>query len=133
MSGRVAFDPPEELDAEFAAAFDAHQRRIVDGRRLLGPDAGRAAVAAFTDRGARVTLRSSPWRLGASESALTEEWLRGWIAAACAQRPELGHSAGAYLQRRLDALAEGRLRALVDHVDVLAIPAGVIGTGGGRC
>jgi len=122
VAGRVVFDPPEQLDAEFAAAFDAHQRRAVDGRRLLGPDSGAAAVAAFADRGATVTHRSSPWRLGATEAALTEEWLRGWIGAACAQEPELEQFAGDYLNRRLDAIAAGRLQVLVDHVDVLAIP-----------
>jgi len=122
VAGRVVIDPPDELDVAFAAAFDDHQRREVDGRRLLGPDAGAAAAAAFADRGATVTRRSSPWRLGAAHSALTEEWLRGWIGAACAQDPELQRSAGEYLNRRLDAIAGSRLRVLVDHVDVLAIP-----------
>lgn len=133
VAGRVVIDPAEELDAEFAAAFDAHQRRVVDGHRLLGPDAGAAAAAAFAARGARVEQRPSPWRLAAPDAALAEEWLRGWIAAACAQRPELAEAAGPYLARRLAALAEGRLRVLVDHVDVLAIPAGSRGRGGVRC
>jgi SAM-dependent methyltransferase len=122
VAGRVVFDPPDELDAAFAGAFDAHQRRAVDGRRLLGPDSGAAAVAAFADRGATVTQRPSPWRLGAADSALTEEWLRGWIGAACAQEPELERVAGDYLNLRLEAIAAGRLQVLVDHVDVLAIP-----------
>jgi SAM-dependent methyltransferase len=122
VAGRVVFDPPEELDAEFAAAFDAHQRRAVDGRRLLGPDSGAAAVAAFAELGATVTHRSSPWRLGAAHGELTEEWLRGWIGAACAQEPDLERSAGDYLGRRLDAIAAGRLQVVVEHVDVLAIP-----------
>jgi SAM-dependent methyltransferase len=122
VAGRVVFDPPEELDAEFAAAFDAHQRRAVEGRRLLGPDSGAAAVAAFAERGATVTHRSSPWRLGAADAALTEEWLRGWIGAACTQEPDLERSAGDYLGRRLDAIAAGRLQVVVEHVDVLAIP-----------
>ena len=51
VTGSVGFFPSEPLDAVFAAAFDAHQRRTVDGRRLLGPDAGAAAESAF-DRGA---------------------------------------------------------------------------------
>jgi SAM-dependent methyltransferase len=122
VAGRVVFDPPEELDAEFAAAFDAHQQRTVDGRRLLGAESGAAAVAAFADRGATVTQRPSPWRLGSGDAALTEEWLRGWIGAACAQEPQLEQWAGDYLNRRLAALGDGRLYVLVDHVDVLAIP-----------
>ncbi|MDN5859585.1 MAG: SAM-dependent methyltransferase, partial [Pseudonocardia sp.] len=75
-------------------------------------------------RGATVTHWPSPWRLGPADAALAEEWLRGWIGAACAQRPELERWAGAYLNRRRAALADGLLRVLVDHVDVLAIPVG---------
>lgn len=122
VAGRVEFDPPEPLDAAFAAAFDAHQRRRVDGRSLLGPAAGAAAVDAFFAHGATVELRPSPWRLGPADAALLEEWLRGWIDAACVQQPELARAAPAYLHRRLDALAAGELRVSVGHVDVLAIP-----------
>ena len=39
--GGVGLDPPDPLDDVVAAAFDAHQRRPVAGRRLLGPDARR--------------------------------------------------------------------------------------------
>jgi SAM-dependent methyltransferase len=138
VTGRVQLSPSEPLDAEFAAAFDAHQRRPDGGnslapgggdslapgggRRLLGPDAGAVAVAAFDRRGATVLTRPSPWHLGAAEAELAEEWLRGWIAAACAQRPALEEYAADYLRRRLDACAAGLLRVTVGHLDVLALP-----------
>ena len=122
--GRVEIDPLDPLDVEFAAAFDAHQRRRTGGRRLLGPDAGPAAVEAFTRRGAAVRTRPSPWRLGADQAELAQEWLRGWIGAACVQRPDLEQHAAAYLGRRLEACSAGELRVVVGHVDVLAIPAG---------
>ncbi|WP_300007254.1 class I SAM-dependent methyltransferase [Pseudonocardia sp.] len=124
VSGLVVMDPPDRLDAEFAAAFDDHQRRTVDGRRLLGPDAAAVAYASFAVRGADVQRRPSPWRLGAADAALTEEWMRGWVAAACVQQPELADDAADYLARRLASLAAGRLRVVVGHVDVLAVPAG---------
>ncbi|MGY1622127.1 hypothetical protein ACI789_08035 [Geodermatophilus sp. SYSU D00965] len=123
VTGRVQLTPADPLDAAFAAAFDAHQRREAGGRRLLGPDAGPAAVDAFARRGTAVVSRPSPWLLGADRAALAEEWLRGWIGAACAQQPDLARVAGAYLRRRLDACAAGRLRVQVGHVDVLALPA----------
>jgi hypothetical protein len=124
VTGRVVMSPTDPLDAAFAAAFDAHQRRTVDGRQLLGPDAGTAAVDAFERRGATVVTRPSPWRLDARHPALIEEWLRGWIAAACDQQPGLEQVAGPYLRRRLDACAAGELRVTVGHVDVLALPGG---------
>jgi hypothetical protein len=86
--GEVSFDPADERDAEIAAAFNAHQRRTVDGRRLLGPDAAGVAAAAFTAAGADVTVGSSPWRLG-PDSPLAAEWIRGWLDAAGEQRPDL--------------------------------------------
>jgi len=125
VTGSVTMTPTDPLDAAFAAAFDAHQRRTVDGRRLLGPDAGAAAVDAFERLGAVVVTRPSPWRLDAAgHAALIEEWLRGWIAAACDQQPDLDEVAGTYLHERLDVCARGELRATVGHVDVLALPGG---------
>jgi hypothetical protein len=89
----------------------------------LGPDAAAVAVDAFARRGAVVESRPSPWRLGAGQAELAEEWLRAWIAAACAQQPDLERSAGAYLGRKLDACCAGQLRLVVHHVDVLAVPS----------
>ncbi|KOX34408.1 trans-aconitate methyltransferase [Saccharothrix sp. NRRL B-16348] len=118
VAGRVEFDPAESLDAEFEAAFNAHQRRVVGGRRLLGPDAVAVAVEAFERRGAEVTTSPSPWRLGPEQAALAGEWLRGWVAAAVEQEPDLGVEAPAYLRRKLD----NGPRVVVHHTDLLAVP-----------
>ncbi|MGY0006800.1 SAM-dependent methyltransferase [Micromonospora sp. I033] len=118
--GRARFTPADPLDVEFEAAFNAHQRRTVDGRALLGPDAVDATVAAFRRRGVAVRVRSSPWRLGPEQAALTTEWLIGWLDAAVEERPELGGVAGAYRERRLAEAADGRLRVVLHHADLLA-------------
>ncbi|SCE98499.1 methyltransferase domain-containing protein [Micromonospora mirobrigensis] len=120
VTGTVAFTPVEPLDAEFAAAFNDHQRRTVDGRTLLGPDAVDACAAAFDRHGLPVRRRPSPWRLGPEQSDLTVAWLTGWVAAACEQRPELAGEAEAYLRRRLGQAATGRLRVELGHDDLLA-------------
>jgi len=60
--------------------------------------------------------------------ALLAEGRRGWVGAACEQRPELAAAGEAYLRRRLAECAAGRLRATVGHADLLALPA----DGGGR-
>jgi hypothetical protein len=119
----VALTPADPLDADVAAAFNAHQRRVTGGRRLLGPDAVASATAAFHRRGAAVFGRPSPWRLAADDRALTEEWLRGWVAAAREQRPDL--DLAGYLERRLATCAAGGLRVVVHHTDLLALPGGV--------
>jgi hypothetical protein len=121
VRGRVELDPAEPLDEEIGAAFNDHQRREVDGRRLLGPDAFDVAADAF-ELGAVVHRRPSPWRLGPDDEALIAEWLFGWVTAAVSQRPELAEAGQRYLDRRLDANAAGELYIAVSHGDLLALP-----------
>ncbi|PZM96293.1 MAG: SAM-dependent methyltransferase [Actinobacteria bacterium] len=118
--GRVELFPADPLDEEIADAFNAHQRRTVDGRALLGPDAVDACVAAFGRRGVDVQVRPSPWRLGPEHAELTTEWFTGWLAAACEQRPELVERTREYARRRVADAAAGRLRVVVHHSDLLA-------------
>jgi hypothetical protein len=120
--GRVAVAPHEPLDARFAAAFDAHQRRTTAVGRLLGPDAVASAAATLRATGAEVVVRPSPWRLGAAHAALAAEWLDGWLGAACEQEPALAAEAGAYRDRRLAQAAAGALAVTVDHADLLVLP-----------
>jgi hypothetical protein len=120
VTGRVRLTPADPLDAAVEAAFNDHQRRTVDDRRLLGPDAAAATVAAFARRGVRVRERSTPWRLGPQQAELAAEWFRGWLGAACEQRPELTGPVAAYARRRLADADAGRLGVLVEHRDLLA-------------
>lgn len=120
--GRVDLTPADPLDEQITDAFNAHQRRTVGGRRLLGPDAVDAAVEAFTRLGADVLVRPSPWRLEAAEAGLATAWLNGWVGAACEQRPELAVPASSYARRRLTEAAASRLTVTVHHQDLLAIP-----------
>jgi hypothetical protein len=114
VTGHVAFDPADPLDAVFADAFNDHQRR----RGLLGPDAPGVAAAAFERLGVTVHRSPSPWRLGPEQAALAGRWLQGWVAAAVEQVPDLALVADAYLDRRRGA------RVVVGHEDLLALPGG---------
>jgi trans-aconitate methyltransferase len=116
--GRVDLAPAHPMDSEIAEAFNAHQR----ASDLLGPDAITTACEAFAQLGATVRVHPSPWQLDGRHPALVEEWLRGWVGAACEQRPELTARADAYLRDRLDAAAAGDLRVVVHHSDLLALP-----------
>ena len=120
--GRVDLTPADPLDARVAAAFDAHQRREVDGRRLLGPDAVAVAVEQFGRLGGEVLVRRSRWRLGASEAELTAEWFTGWVGAAYEQQVELAAETEGYARRRLAEAAAGQLAVTVDHADLLVLP-----------
>ncbi|GAB7059527.1 hypothetical protein JCM12681A_12370 [Streptomyces mexicanus] len=118
VAGRVDLTPADPLDAEIAGAFNAHQRRS----GLLGPDAVARTGEAFAARGAAVRVHPSPWRLGPDRRELTAQWLRGWVAAAVAQRPGLRARADRYLAERLAACRAGQLGVVVHHSDLLALP-----------
>jgi hypothetical protein len=120
--GRVSLTPAEPLDRRIAAAFDAHQRRMTERGRLLGPDAVAFAVEEFGRLGAEVLARPSPWRLGASQAALETEWLTGWVDAACEQQGELAAEIDGYTRRRLAQATAGALEVTVDHADLLVLP-----------
>ena len=118
--GRADLTPADPLDARIGAAFNAHQRRSVGDRRLLGPDAVEAAADAFSRHGARTYVRPSPWRLGSDRVEVLSAWFVGWLAAAVEQDPSLAVAAAGYSHRRLIDIAERRLQVTVHHLDLLA-------------
>lgn len=122
VTGRVDLMPADPFDQCVAEAFNAHQRRTAGTRSLLGPDAVRAAAERFTRLGLDVSVRPSPWRLGPAHADLALEWLKGWLTAACEQRPELRDAAESYTKRRLAEAAAGRLSVTLHHEDLLARP-----------
>ena len=120
--GHVDLTPADPLDRDVAAAFDAHQRRTVEGRRLLGPDAVALAVEECGRLGAEILVRPTPWRLGAAQADLAAEWFTGWVGAACEQQVELTAETDVYARRRLAQAAAGQLAVTVDHADLLVLP-----------
>jgi hypothetical protein len=122
VTGQVRLSPSEPLDDEVRRAFNSHQRRAVEGRHLLGPDAAAALTAAARARRLHVTAKRTPWVLLPSDGQLLGEWFRGWIDAAVEADPSLARDVDAYRRRRLGQLRSRRLRVWVDHVDLLVRP-----------
>ncbi|HEY4225097.1 MAG TPA: SAM-dependent methyltransferase [Pseudolysinimonas sp.] len=123
VAGRVELDPPNPDDDIVATAFNTHQRRDADGRRLLGPDAVGVVAGLFAGAGWRLRVVDTPWRLGSGDGELIAEWLDGWLDAAVEQAPLLRDRAEAFRAQRRAQLADGRLRVVIHHQDVLAWPA----------
>jgi trans-aconitate methyltransferase len=122
VTGDVRLEPADPLDPRIADAFNAHQRRLTERGRLLGPDAVEVAAELFRARGAEVVVRPSPWRLGGADTDLVVEWLDGWIGAACEQDASLVADADLYRRRRLREAGAGRLAVTVGHADLLVLP-----------
>jgi hypothetical protein len=120
--GSVEITPSDPLDRRVAAAFDAHQRRMTERGKLLGPDAVDFAAQAFRRLGAEVLVRPSPWRLGPAHSALAAEWFTGWVGAAREQQVELAAECEPYALRRLEQASAGELIVTVGHADLLVLP-----------
>jgi hypothetical protein len=119
VTGLVDLAPSDPFDDLVTEAFNAHQQRVTDAGKLLGPCAASAAVDAFTRHGLEVMARPSPWRLGPNDPALIVEWFTGWLGAATEQRPGLRAEARAYAKRRFAEVAAGRLAVTVHHQDFL--------------
>jgi hypothetical protein len=120
--GRVDLDPVHPLDQAITEAFNTHQRRTVGTRTLLGPDAVAAAHGLFTGLGFDVITADSPWQLGPMDAPLIDEWLAGWVGAACDERPGLCRDSAGYREQRLSQSDSGHLRVTVHHHDLLAVP-----------
>jgi hypothetical protein len=122
VTGRVQLHPPDPLDSQVAASFNAHQRRVASRGHLLGPDAVEAATDGFRRLGATVVARPSPWQLGVADTTLAAEWFEGWIGVACEHDPALLADSRLYRRRRLSQAGQGRLRVTVGHADLLVLP-----------
>jgi hypothetical protein len=120
--GDVLLDPRDPRDDAFAAAFNAHQQRLVGGRRLVGPSGVAVAERLFLDAGWSVRTASTSWRLDDRNPRLLEEWFDGWLDAALEQCPDLEVEGAEYRALRSAQARHETLSAVVVHTDLLAWP-----------
>jgi hypothetical protein len=120
--GRIAFAPPDPLDAKIAAAVSAHQRTDKGFGPALGPAATDFAIARFEALGYSVVHGASDWEIGPDDFEMQAELLAGWASAARAIGALSPADTTAWLRRRRDVLAEGRSSVGIGHVDFFATP-----------
>ncbi len=122
VTGDVALTPWDPRDIRFARAFNAHQRREVAGRRLLGRYGATLVGGLFGMAGWHVRTALTTWRLDRREPLLLAEWFDGWTGAALEQDPGLLREAAGYRELRWAQRSRGELAATVYHLDLLAWP-----------
>lgn len=122
VTGEVRLDPEDPRDAVFEASFNAHQQRLVGGRRLAGPSGVALAQRLFRDAGWSTRSDATFWRLGDHDPHLLGQWFDGWFDAALEQHADLQVEGVAYRALRSTQLRRGALAAVVVHTDLLAWP-----------
>jgi len=122
VTGEVQLDPRDPRDDVVASSFNAHQQRLVSGRRLVGPTAAEIAEHLFLEAGWSTRTEVASWRLGDDDPRLLEQWFDGWLDAALEQRPDLRAKYAPYRELRSSQLRHGELTAVVVHTDLLAWP-----------
>ncbi|APT56757.1 hypothetical protein RGI145_06200 [Roseomonas gilardii] len=124
VDGRDRFLPPHPLDGVVAQAFRRDQRRDkgFDGP-ALGGGAPAAAARAFAARGFSVEQAGSAWELGPRRHReLLLELVLGHADAASAHLRQ-PRRIEAWTEARSRQWRQNRLRAVIGHRDLLALPA----------
>ncbi|SHJ63421.1 hypothetical protein SAMN02745194_03007 [Roseomonas rosea] len=123
VEGDARFLPPHPADGLVARGFRRDQIRDKGfGGPALGGGATRAMASAFRTHGFRVTTAPSPWRIGAAETRMLSDLARGHTEAAMRQAPRAGGTISSWSATRAAQARRGRLRAVVGHSDLLALP-----------
>jgi SAM-dependent methyltransferase len=120
--GRTSCEPPDPFDADVLNAFNAHQLGDKGLGGALGPRACAAAAQCFDAAGFAVRTAQADWHLGHEDSALQAQLLEGWHRAASETGTLAQHDLDDWRMRRLAALADGRSRLCVGHMDLWAQP-----------
>ncbi|KRE30825.1 class I SAM-dependent methyltransferase [Agromyces sp. Soil535] len=122
VTGEVRLDPRDPRDDVFEASFNAHQQRLVGGRRLVGLSGAALAQRLFLEAGWNIRPAATFWRLGDHDPRLLDQWFDGWFDAALEQRADLQVEGAEYRALRSSQLRRGALSAVVVHTDLLAWP-----------
>jgi SAM-dependent methyltransferase len=115
-------------DALVLDAVNAHQRRDKGFGPALGPTAYTLVADLFAGRGYRTWLEPSDWVLRPADAALIDALVDGWASAASEERPAHANRVRAWAARRRQSARRGEVGLRVGHRDVLALPAGEVGS-----
>jgi SAM-dependent methyltransferase len=120
--GRVSLAPEDALDSTVVELVNRHQLTDKGFGPALGPAAASAARELFGAVNYRTESARSDWQLGAKQSAMQSELLRGWFEAASSMAPQDAGALQVWHAQRQVQSAAGLLRIQVGHEDLLAWP-----------
>jgi hypothetical protein len=117
--GRTICSPAEPEDAEALALFNRHQLGDKGFGPALGPNAPRAALAAFAGVGYELRSERSDWHIGPKHGVMQSALLDGWLAAAVEVAPERRTALEDWHRRRTAHVAAGHSTLVVGHLDIV--------------
>lgn len=121
--GRIVCEPDDPHDELVQELVNRHQRTDKGFRgAALGPDATALLRDLLTAAGHHVVTDKSDWVLDSSCATLQRELVRGWSAAAREVAPDAHHEIEHWERQRLAASTAGRLKVVVGHDDLGAVP-----------
>ena len=121
-NGGSSCDPGEPEDEMVRELMNLHQKTDKGlGGPAAGPEAAALAERIFAEAGFHVERAPSDWSLGPSERAFQRTLIEGWAHAATEISPEHADAIADWLRRRLDHVAAGRSRVIVNHDDLVAV------------
>lgn len=122
ISGQVDLEPADEFDPEMLNLVSRHQRTDKGFGVAAGGQAATILGELFAGHGYRVEMTASDWHLGADLRGLQQRLVEGYAGAALAVAPDRAGAITLWLERRGALIARGRLRCVVAHTDLLALP-----------
>lgn len=121
-NGASSCDPAEPEDEMVRELMNLHQRTDKGlGGPAAGPEAANMAERIFEDAGFRVQRAPSDWSLAPSDRQFQRMLLEGWAHAATEISPNHRDTIADWLRRRLEHVAAGRSRVVVNHDDLVAV------------
>ena len=121
-NGWAAVEPPDSLDLEIVACFNAHQRTDKGFGPALGPSGAARAAEGLKQIGYELVQGRSDWVLGSNDRAIQEALFTGWAELGVQSGSLSSNLVSAWLDRRRSHLADGRSNLRVGHVDIFACP-----------
>jgi hypothetical protein len=116
--GRIECTPEDPYDGTVRTLVNRHQETDKGFGPAAGPRAVDAAAACLAAQGYHVERERSDWELGNGDADLQRRLIEGWAAAAREAARERSVEIGAWQERRLKHLGEGRSLVRVGHEDV---------------
>jgi len=120
--GRAVMEPELDFDSEVLAGFNLHQRTDKGFGPALGPSAPARTAERCQHFGYDVVQGRSDWVFAPEDREIQAALFAGWAAVAAQSSAMSADPIAEWLAARRAALAQGRSRLRIGHVDIFARP-----------